>query len=575
MTEVSSQVLLNFSIFLSLTFLFALIAKKIRVSPVVGYIISGLFLGNILQGIYSKEIINNFAYFGIILLLFTVGLEINFTRLLTLKKFIILGGTLQIVLSIVFITILSLLFNFSILVSFLIGIALSSSSTTLVAKIIQDKGEEGSFLGELAIGLLMFQDIAFIPFFIIFTSITDKTKSFFNILPNFLSSLIESSVIIVILFYLGQKIIPVIFNWIAKMSRELLNLFIVVFIFLVLYLSAILKIPIFIGIFIAGILVGQTLEHYHIFSQIRSMRDILAMVFFVFIGFNLKFSLIAALIPKLIFFVSSVVFIKAAVILIIFLILRFHSRTAFLLSLYLFQIDEDAFILMSLAFSNKVITSTEYSFINANLVLTLLMTPILIKNSNQLYMTVRSFTKKFLPFLENFIRYRIDRDNSPIDVINLKDHVVICGYGRVGRYIGRALMLANIPFIAVDYNFHVVESAKKEGVNIIYGDPTDIEILDYVQVDEARMIVSVVPGKFAQETIALNAKKLNPKIIIFNRIQQEGEQQRMKALGVDVVIQPEFEASISIIRKILLWRGLDKEEIARKIKRLKIEHGMI
>jgi len=150
MTEVSSNLLLSFLIFLFSTFLFAILAKKIKVSPIVGYIISGLFLGNFLQGIYSKEIINNFAYFGIILLMFTVGLEINFTRLLTLKKFIIIGGTLQILLSIFFIFILGLLFNFSVLVSLLVGIALSSSSTTLVAKIIQDKGEEGSFLGELA-----------------------------------------------------------------------------------------------------------------------------------------------------------------------------------------------------------------------------------------------------------------------------------------------------------------------------------------------------------------------------------------------------------------------------------------
>jgi len=575
MTEVSSQILLNLLIFLASTFIFAAAAKKLRISPVVGYIISGLFLGNFFQSSYSKEAINNFAYFGIILLLFTVGLEINFTRLLTLKKFIIIGGTLQLLLSIIVITVLSLLFHFSIVVSFLIGIALSSSSTTLVAKIIQDKGEEGSFLGELAIGILMFQDIAFIPFFIIFTSITNKTASLVSIIPNFFLSLVESSVIIAVLFYFGQKIIPIVFNRIAKTSRELMNLFIVVFIFGVIYLSVILKIPIFIGIFIAGILVGQTVEHYHIFSQVRSIRDILAMIFFVFIGFNLKFVLIFSVIPKLILFVTSLIFIKAVIILVVFLFLRFHSRTAFMLSLYLFQVDEDAFILMSQAFSNKVIAPIDYSFIIANLVLTLILTPILIKNADTIYLKIRSVIKKYLPFLENFIKHRIDRDTSPIDTIDLKDHVVICGYGRVGRYIGRALMLVNIPFIAVDYNYHVVEKARREGVNIIYGDPTDLDILDYVQVDEARAIISVVPGKLAQETIVLNAKKLNPNIIVFNRIHQEGEQQRMKDLGVDVVVQPEFEASLSIIRRILHWRGIDKEEIARKIKRLKIEHGMI
>lgn len=575
MTEVSSNLLLSFLIFLFSTFLFAILAKKIKVSPIVGYIISGLFLGNFLQAIYSKEIINNFAYFGIILLMFTVGLEINFTRLLTLKKFIIIGGTLQILLSIFFIFILGLLFNFSVLVSLLVGIALSSSSTTLVAKIIQDKGEEGSFLGELALGILMFQDIAFIPFLIIFTSITSKTESFFQILPTLFFSLVKSTLIVIALFYIGQKIVPILFDRVARTSREILNFFVIFFIFLITYLSIILQIPILIGVLIAGILVGQTVEHRHVFSQIRSIRDILAVIFFVFIGFNLNIHLILGSIPKLFLFATLVSLTKGLIILVIFLFLRFHSRTAFSLAAYLFQIDEYAFILMSQAYLNKVILSGDYSFIIGNVVLTLILTPIVIRKKDTIYLFIRKITKKYLPFLENFIKYRLDQDSSPVDALNLKDHIVICGYGRVGSYIGRAFMLTNIPFVAVDYNFHVVEKAKKEGVNIIYGDPTDIDILDYVQVDEAKALISVVPGKFSQETIVLNAKKLNPKIVIFNRIHQEGEQQRMKDLGVEVVVQPEFEASISIIRKILLWQGMDREEIARKIKRLKIEHGMI
>jgi len=575
MTEVPSQIFLNFLIFLSSTFFFALLARKIKVSPVVGYIVSGLFLGNFLQGIYSKEIINNFAYFGIILLLFAVGLEINFSRLLSLKKFIIIGGTLQIILSIFCITILSLLFRFSLLVSFLIGIAFSSSSTTLVAKIIQDKGEEGSFLGELTLGILMFQDIAFIPFLIIFASVTGKAESFFQIGPTILLSLLKSALIVTGLIYIGRKIIPPLFNYVARISRELLNFFIILFIFFVTYLSTIFQIPILIGVFIAGILVGQTVEHHHVFSQIRSTRDILAVLFFVFIGLNLKLAPIVNIIPSLFVFSTLISLLKGLIVLIIFLFLKFHSRTAFSLSTYLFQIDEDAFILMSQAYLNKVISSRDYSFIIGNTVITLILTPILIKNKDGIYLLIRKFTKKYLPFLENYIKYRLDQDSSPVDILDLKDHIVICGYGRVGRYVGRALMLANIPFIAVDYDFHIVEQARKEGVNIIYGDPTDIDILDYVQVDEARALISVVPGKFSQETIILNAKRLNPKIIIFNRVQQEGEQRRMKDLGVDVVIHPEFEASLSIIRKILLWKGLDKEEISRKIKRLKIEHGMI
>ncbi len=177
MADIATPVLFNFFLFILLPFLFALVVHKLKISPLVGYILGGLILGNIFPKISSNEAIANFAYFGIILLLFTVGLEVNFTHLLNLKKFIILGGSLQLLLSVIFIIFISLFFQFSFLEAFLIGIALSSSSTTLVAKIIQDRGEEHSFLGEIALGILMYQDIAFIPYMIIFTSITANNLS--------------------------------------------------------------------------------------------------------------------------------------------------------------------------------------------------------------------------------------------------------------------------------------------------------------------------------------------------------------------------------------------------------------
>ncbi len=574
MADISASILINFFLFLFVPFIFALLLQRFKLSPLVGYILGGLVLGNIFPPISTNDAIRSFAYLGIVLLLFTVGLEVNFSRLLNLKKFIVIGGTLQLLLSIIFIIIFSLIFHFSIIEALLMGIALSSSSTTLVAKIIQDRGEEHSLIGEIAIGLLMFQALAFIPYLIIFTSITTMNLSIFSLSLSIVRSLFEAMVIIVFLWYLGQKVVPWVFNRVAKISRELLNLFIIVFIFSVAYLSSVLQIPILIGVFIAGVLVAQTLEHYHIFSEVRPLRDLLSVIFFIFIGSHVKMSLIIDFLPQIFIFTLGVIFIKIMVIIFIFLFLRFHSKTAFNLATYLFQIDEDAFILMSAAYANKVISQQTYLFIISSVLLTLIMTPVLIKNREKIYNTIRLFIKKFLPFLDNFIKYRIDRDLSPIDVLPIKDHIVICGYGRVGELIGRSLLLANIPYIAIDYNFHVVEKARKQGVNIIYGDPTDRDILDYAQVDEARILILALPERFSQEVIILNAKKLNPQIYIISRVHTEIDRQRMRNLGVDIVISPEFEASLSIIKKIYLSHHLSREEIINKIKRLQVEYGL-
>ncbi len=574
MGEISTPIVFSFFIYLFIPFIFGALAKKIKISPLIGYIIGGLVLGNFFPNLIDDQAIKNFAYFGILLLLFTLGLEINFSRILSFKKIIITAGLLQISISVILIGLLSSLFRFNLLQSFLIGVALASSSTTLVAKIIQDRGEEQSFIGEIAIGMLLFQDIAFIPFLIIFTSISGNNISPLAVSLDIFVSLAKSALIIFGLYYLGLRIIPWAFNKIARSSRELLNLFIILFIFFVTSLSLILKVPTLIGVFIAGILLAQTLEHYHIFSEVRPLRNLLGVIFFVYIGSNIKLLTVSNFLPQILLFTVGVILIKILVTLFIFLILRFHSKTSLNLALYLFQVDEDAFILLSSALFNKVISYDKYLFIITSTLITLILTPIIIKNKNKIYTLTRVFIKKYLPFLEKFIAYRIDSNQSPIDALEIKNHVVICGYGRIGGYIGRSLMLANIPYVAIDYNLYQVEKAKKQGVNIIYGDPTDIDILDYAQVDEALMLILALPERLAQESVILNARKLNRNIFIISRVHRQSDQTRMKDLGANLVVQPEFEASLTIIKKIYLWHKMDKQDIINRIRRLKIEHGI-
>jgi len=572
MTEIPLSTILNFILFLGIPFLTACFFHKIKISPVVGYILGGVILVNLFGNFFSIEAVNNLAYLGIIFLLFTIGLELNFYRLFALKKFIIIGGFLQIIISIFFIIIISSLFNFSFLESFLIGIALSSSSTSLVAKVIEERGEENSFLGELVIGILMFQDLAFIPFMIIFSALNTKDISFFDLSFKVSKSMIEAFFIIYFIFYLGQKLIPKIFNKVSNTSRELLNFFTIFFIFSVIGLSQFFKLPILVTVFVIGILLAQTLEHHHIFSEIRPLRDLLAIIFFIFVGANVKIDFVFSLLPKIILFTFIISLVKALIIFFIFIFFRFHSKNAFYLALYLFQIDENAFILMSTAFSKELINYEDYVFVISSVIFTLIVTPYLIKNKEKIYQLLKDFLKRYFPLVEKFINKRIDSDNSPIDVLSMKDHVIICGYGRVGSFIGRSLFLANIPFLAIDYNFHLVEKAKKEGINIIYGDPTDIDILDFAEVEKAKVLVLTLPEKYSQEKIILNAKKLNPKILIIARVHKRLDKHRLKNLGAQITIQPEIEAALSIIKKIYLFNKFTPEEIYNKIKRIRLEY---
>ncbi len=574
MIELSPTVFFGLFFYLFIPFVAGYAAKKLKLQPLIGYIIGGIILGNIFTDALSRPTINQLANIGIIFLLFTIGLEINFQKILGLKKYIVIGGFLQIGLSIFFIALISPLFGFSLLQSLLIGIALSSSSTTIVAKIIQEKGEESSFIGELTLGMLMFQDLAFIPFVIIFKYIQGGGMSIGGVFQEVLLATSAAALILTSMYYFGHKIVPTIFDKVAKSSRELLNLFIIVFIFFICFLSSFLGVPVLISTFIAGVLVSQTSEHHHIFSQLRPIRDLMAIIFFVYIGINIPLILSLHLFLPIIAFTLVVVVIKFLILMGIFANFKMNSRITFYLSLFLFQIDEDAFILLSLGYANNMFSQNQYVMLISAVVLSLILTPILINRKEEMFKAIRIFMKKHMYFLYVFIHQRLDADFTPIDIINVRDHVVICGYGRVGSQVGKALSYANIPFVAIDFNFHTLNKARKEGVNIIYGDATDIDILDYAETEHAVAIVSAVPDKYSQETIALHAKKLNPNIVLITRIHEHSANKRMRDLGADVIVEPELEASLSIIKKLFFIKKLSQDEILRKLRHFKLEQGI-
>jgi CPA2 family monovalent cation:H+ antiporter-2 len=572
MGELPSSLFFNASMFLLVPLLVAVVFKKNKISPVVGYMLGGIILSNFFSNLTNAQSIDSFAYFGILLLMFTVGLETQFDRMIALKKYIFLGGLLQLTISAFFVGIISSFFGFTFVQSMLIGIALSSSSTTIVAKIIQDKGEEGSFVGEMAMGVLMFQDLAFIPFMVIFNSLTGQNHTPLQVIQKIFVDILFAGGILFFAYYVGRRLAPYIFNKFARLSRELLNLFMILAIFIVAYLSTLLHISPFISIFVAGVIVAQTAEHHHIFSQIRPLRDILSVIFFIYIGMNINLGVLFPTLFPMLLFALVVMLVKTLIIFFIFTSFKFHSKLSTYLALYLFQIDEDAFILMSVAYANKLFTQEQYMFVISAVLISLLFTPTLIAKKEKVYKHFWYFIARFLPFIHNYVVKKIDRERSPIDSLDIKNHIILCGYGRIGSHVGRALLLAEIPFIALDYNFATVEKAKKLGVNAIYGDPTDIDMLDYAECENASAIVLALPDRFAQESIVMNAKKLNKDIIVMTRVHHIVDHKRMKDLGVEVVVQPEFEASLSLIKKIMVLKRFHKDEILKHIAYFKKEH---
>jgi len=575
MGEISLPILSYIVIFLIVPVLGGIVATRLKMPPIIGYIVGGMLLGTFL-GEMSSEFLSNFAGLGIIFLLFTVGLEMNITTLSRFGKFVVWGGFLQILVTTFFILILSLVFGFTFIESLILGVCFALSSTAVAVKLVQERGEENTLYGSLAVGMLIFQDMAAIPLLIIAGAVgTAAGGTPGQIAMSVGVALVKAVVVLVVLYVLGKKLVPLVFAKIGRLSREILNLFTVFFIFAVVYLFSYVGLSAAVAAFIAGALIAQTLEHYHIFSQIRPLRDLFAILFFVFLGASINVSSLFWQIPSIVIFTCILLIIKILVIAVLFIGFHFHSRTSFSLALSMAHVGEFAFLIVSQITGSGVMATSTYHFAVAVVLTSIIVSPLLFAQKDKLYTHIRRLIKKYLPAVDHYITYSCDQEPPHLDALSIKNHIIICGYGRVGSYIGRALTLSNIPFIAIDYNYHAVEKAKRQGVNILYGDPTHIDILDYAQCEEAKCIISCVAESYSQEAIVLNAKRLNPDIVIYSRVDYDRDLRRMKDLGAHLVIQPEFEAALSIIKKIFSSTNMEKDEIIGKVKRLKLEHGMM
>lgn len=253
--------------------------------------------------------------------------------------------------------------------------------------------------------------------------------------------------------------------------------------------------------------------------------------------------------------------------------MKYHLRVSFSIGVMLSQVGEFAFILFFLAYKKDFLDEQQYIFLLSVVILSLLLSPILIRHRQGLYRKLRVMIRKHYPQLWMKMVGGVSL-STEMNLQELEDHIILCGFGRIGKYIGRALDMSKITYVAIDFDKSRVASGVSGGANVIYGDPTDIHILDLVKVSKAALLIITLPGRKTVESILLHAISVNKNLKVIARVTAEGEQHRLRDLGADVVIQPEFEAALVIVKKVLSGYGIDKNEQSGKLKRLRIEHGM-
>lgn len=544
---------------------------RLRLPSIVGYIAGGVLVGNIFAHIVDHSLVSMISQSGVILLLFALGVEFSFHKLHRILHVVSWPAIAQILITFALMLLLLIVLRMPFIPSLYVASAVALSSTAIVVKLLSERGELDTVPAELATGWLVIQDLAVVPMLIVLTAVSSVSGGEGTIAATSIAilwALGKAALLLLCVVYLGRHGIPRLLTMVAGLrNREVFLLTTIGIVFFVGLATHIMGLSVALGAFIAGLMVAETSQNHAVFAEIRPLRDLFAVVFFVSLGMELSIATLGALWPIVLSITVGVILVKVSIIFGLLRFIGYHRKTAFLVGMYLMQVSEFGFVLAQAGLGLGVVTRDHASILIAVTFLTIMISAPFFANADALYYRFNSWIKKFPKFFPE------KEEASPKPGYPIRDHVVVCGYGRVGRYIGRALQLASIPFLVVDYNQHVLKLLKEQGIITIYGDPADKDVLDYAQVDLARSIVIAIPDRHTQEMIIGNSLSLNRRIKIICRTHHEEDQKHLKSLGVQTVIQPEFEASLAIVNKLFTDFGIAPGEVSGKMSRLKIEHG--
>ncbi|MFW6112757.1 MAG: cation:proton antiporter [Thermodesulfobacteriota bacterium] len=538
---------------LSLVVLF--VCHQFRVPVIVGFIFTGILAGphllGLVRAVHEVEVL---AEIGVILLLFTIGVEFSFANLLQIRKSVLVAGPLQV--GATCLAGLALAWHFGRFggEAVFAGFLLSLSSTAIVLKILQERAEVDSPQGRTSLGILIFQDIIIVPMMLMVPVLSGAME---NVGASLLMMLGKAAVIILLVIISAKWVVPrVLFQVAATRNRELFLISIVLICAAVAWLTAQAGLSLALGAFLAGLIVSETEYSHQALGNILPFRDVFSSFFFISIGMLLDVGFLLEN-PAIIGLITlGVLLLKTMLAGGASLVLGFPLRTAILVGLALCQVGEFSFILSKVGVSHGLLTGPGYQLFLDVTILTMVATPLIMTKAPRL----ADFVLRW-PWPQHLKHgsYLATEFSAEIP----QDHLIIVGFGMSGRNLARAAKAAGIPYVIIEMNPETVRREREQGEPIFFGDATQEEILDHANIVAARIVVVAINDPPAVRRITSLARRLNSKVHIIVRTRYVNELQPLFELGADDVVPEEFETSVEIFTMVLKKYLVPKEEIER------------
>lgn len=529
--------------------------SRFKVSPVIGFLITGILIGpsvfNIIKSVSEIEIL---AEIGIIILLFNIGLEFSLDKIKAIKRYFFQFGSIQVVFSWIIFTSILVLIDLPIYQSLFGGFILSLSSTAIILKILQDSNEVTTPYGSKITGILLFQDAAIIPFIIILPIIF-QTKSIET--SQMLLQMATTVGGLIIIFFAGKFLFPKVFATILRVKvPELLMVTVIIFLFGTAIISHELGSSMAMGAFIAGVAISDSDYSHQISEQILPSQHIFNSIFFISIGMFINTSFFFSNIFEILVITLIIVLIKVAVIYLIFWFFKYPLSEGFVTAFSLANIGEFAFILFAMAQKYVTFDQELHQMLLSCAVLSMLTIPLFIKLG------------KTLGKSENLQKEIIPDDLSK----SFNRHTIIAGFGINGQNIARILKTLNIPYVIIEANPITVSRYKELGEPIYYGDLVNKHNLENLGIGKAALLVVAISDIEALKRSVVLAKKLNPKIKIISRSLFFNQVEDLYHLGADLVLSQDIETSLTCIHHVLKFYNMPEHIARTQTNLLRKEH---
>jgi len=553
------QLIIVLAATISIVFVF----QKLRLPTIVGFLLAGVIIGpNGLQLITSLSQVETLAEIGVVLLLFSIGLEFSFETIVSVQRRVIWAGLLQVGLTILLVLALTRFFGLSIEIGIFYGFLLSLSSTAIVLRIYNDRREINSIQGRLASGVLLFQDLCIVPMMLLLPVLGQTGK---GSLVSIVWAVAKALFALVLIVWAARRFLPRLLHQVALLrNREIFILFVVLICLGTAWLASESGLSLALGALIAGLVISESELSHQIIADVLPLRDCFSGIFFISIGMLLNLDLLTRDFLTPLMNLLLIVGIKSLLIFAVFWWLYGSIRLAVLLGLSLAQVGEFSFILAKAGINYNLLTPANEQLFLAGSILSMIATPFLIQSVHGLAVG-----------LEAMLGASPESTSAGETAASenvAQGHVVVVGYGLNGQNLARVLKEVGIPYRVLEMDPDLVRCAKAAGEPIFFGDGTRPEILQQAGIRQARVVVIAISDPAATARVVSQARRSRPDLYIIVRTRYVAEIDHLYRLGANQVIPEEFETSVEIFARVLEEYHVPRNVISLQVDLIRKEH---